>query len=88
VKSIRILLTVTEGCPELYAALFNVPSRLRAERVRVLATIGVAAMSGGLASPDHAAAAVDINDVPVVSTGSESSLGKAQVIARRLGGGL
>ena len=87
-KSIRILLTVTEGCPELYAALSNVPSRLRAERVRVLATIGVAAMSGGLASPDHAAAAVDINDVLAVSTGSESSLGKAQVIARRLGGGL
>ena len=87
-KSIRILLTVTEGCPELYAALSNVPSRLRAERVRVLATIGVAAMSGGLASPDHAAAAVDINDVLAVSTGSESSLGKAQVIAKRLGGGL
>ena len=87
-KSIRILLTVTEGCPELYAALSNVPSRLRAERVRVLATIGVAAMSGGLASPDHAAAAVDIKDVPAVSTGSESSLGKAQAIAKRLGGGL
>ena len=87
-KSIRILLTVTEGCPELYAALSNVPSRLRAERVRVLATIGVAAMSGGLASPDHAAAAVDINDVLAVSTGSESSLGKVQAIAKRLGGGL
>ena len=87
-KSIRILLTVTEGCPELYAALSKVPSRLRAERVRLLATMGVAAMSGGLASPDHAAAAVDINDVLAVSTGSESSLGKAQVIARRLGGGL
>ena len=54
----------------------------------MLATIGVAAMSGGLASPDHAAAAVDINDVLAVSTGSESSLGKAQVIAKRLGGGL
>ncbi|KAF0162621.1 MAG: hypothetical protein FD157_3852 [Rhodocyclaceae bacterium] len=87
-KSIRILLTVTEGCPELYAALSNIPSRLRAERVRVLATIGVAAMSGGLASPDHAASAVDTNDVLAVSIGSESSLGKAQAIAKRLGGGL
>ena len=87
-KSIRILLTVTEGCPELYAALSNVPSRLRAERVRVLATIGVAAMSGGLASPDHAASAVDTNDVLAVSTGSESSMGKVQAIAKRLGGGL
>jgi len=88
VKSIRILLTVTEGCPELYAALSNVPSRLRAERIRVLATIGVAAISGGLPSPDHAAAAVDVKDVPAVSTGNESSLGKVQAIAKRLGGGL
>lgn len=87
-KSIRILLTVTEGCPELYAALFNVPSRLRAERVRLLATMGVAAMSGGLASPDHAAAAVDVKDVATVCTDSESSLGKVQAIAKRLGGGL
>ena len=87
-KSIRILLTVTEGCPELYAALSNVPSRLRAERVRLLSTIGVAAMSGGLVSPDHAAAAVDVKDVAAVCTGSESSMGKVQAIARRLGGGL
>jgi len=88
VKSIRILLTVTEGCPELYAALSNVPSRLRAERIRVLATIGVAAISGGLPSPDHAAAAVDVKDAAAVCAGSESSLGKVQAIAKRLGGGL
>jgi hypothetical protein len=88
VKSIRILLTVTEGCPELYAALSKVPSRLRAERVRVLATIGVATMNGGLASPDHATAAVDVKDDPAVSASSKSSLGKVQAIAKRLGGGL
>ncbi len=87
-KSIRILLTVTEGCPELYSALFNVPSRLRAERVRLLATMGVAAMSGGLVSPDHAATADDVKDDPPVGAGSESSLGKVQAIAKRLGGGL
>lgn len=87
-KSIRILLTVTEGCPELYAALSNVPSRLRAERVRLLATMGVAAMSGGLASPNHAAAAVDVKDAATVCAGSESSMGKVQAIAKRLGGGL
>ena len=44
-KSIRILLSVTEGSPELYADLISVPSRLRAERVRALATIGIAAVS-------------------------------------------
>ena len=54
----------------------------------MLATIGVAAMSGGLISPDHTAPAVDVKDVPAVSTGNESSLGKVQAIAKRLGGGL
>jgi hypothetical protein len=54
----------------------------------MLATMGVAAMSGGLASPDHAAAAVDVKDDLAVSAGSESSLGKVQAIAKRLGGGL
>ena len=87
-KSIRILLTVTEGCPELFATLSTVPSRMRAERVRVLATMGVAAMSGGRTSPDHAAAAVDIKDAAPVIAGSESSMGKVQAIAKRLGGGL
>jgi hypothetical protein len=88
VKSIRILLTVTEGCPELYTALSKVPSRLRAERVRVLATIGVAAMSGWPASPDHAKAEADVKDDRAVSVGSELSLAKVQAIAKRLGGGL
>ena len=54
----------------------------------MLATIGVAAMSGGLASPNHAAAAVDVKDVATVCAGSESSMGKVQAIAKRLGGGL
>lgn len=54
----------------------------------MLATIGVAAMSGGLTSPDHAAAAVDVKDVATVCAGSESSMGKVQAIAKRLGGGL
>jgi hypothetical protein len=53
----------------------------------LLATIGVAAMSGGLASPDHAAAAVDVKDVPAVSR-QRVILGKVQAIAKRLGGGL
>jgi hypothetical protein len=50
--------------------------------------MGVAAMNGGLASPDHAAASVDVKDVAAVCTGSESSMGKVQAIAKRLGGGL
>jgi hypothetical protein len=54
----------------------------------LLATMGVAAMSRGLASPDHAAAAVDVKDAATVFAGSESSMGKVQAIAKRLGGGL
>ena len=46
-KGLRIVLTVSEVSPELYAALEQVPARLRAERVRTLATIGLAAMGGG-----------------------------------------
>jgi len=47
VKSIRVVLTVTPANPELFADLGKVPARLRAERVRTLATLGLAAMSGG-----------------------------------------
>lgn len=46
-KNIRVVLTVTAANPELFADLDKVPARLRAERVRTLATIGLAAVSGG-----------------------------------------
>lgn len=40
----RVIMTVTESVsPELFAALHEVPARLRAERVRMLATLGVVA---------------------------------------------
>ena len=47
-SGIRIVLTVTQASPELFAALKDVPARLRAERVRTLATLGIAAISGGI----------------------------------------
>jgi hypothetical protein len=50
VSGIRIVLTVTKASPELYAALQEVPARLRAERVRTLATLGLAAVGGGIGS--------------------------------------
>ena len=87
-KSIRILLSVTEGSPELYAALTTIPSRLRAERVRALATIGVAAVTGGKNSffqTDHEKSG---DPFKPSNQDSDSSVGKAQAIAKRLGGGL
>lgn len=49
-SGIRIVLTVTQASPELFAALQEVPARLRAERVRTLATLGLAAVCGGIGS--------------------------------------
>lgn len=84
-KSIRILLSVTEGSPELYATLISVPSRLRAERVRALATIGVAAMSGGMPTSDQDSSS---RRAQPSHTEPEFSLDKVQAMAKRLGGGL
>lgn len=50
-SGIRIVLTVTQASPELFAALQEVPARLRAERVRTLATLGLAAVCGGIGRP-------------------------------------
>ena len=47
-SSIRVVLTVTPASPELFAGLKDVPARFRAERVRTLATLGLAAVSGGI----------------------------------------
>lgn len=45
-NGIRVVMVVTEANPELLADLAKVPARLRAERIRTLATVGIAAMSG------------------------------------------
>jgi hypothetical protein len=42
----RIVLSVTKANPELFEALESVPPRLRAERLRILATIGLMASKG------------------------------------------
>lgn len=46
-SAIRVVLTVTPSSPELYAALKDIPARMRAERVRTLATLGLAAFAAG-----------------------------------------
>jgi hypothetical protein len=50
VSSIRVVLTVTPANPELFVELEKVPARLRAERVRTLATLGLATVGGGISS--------------------------------------
>ena len=49
-NGIRVVLTVTPANPELFAELGKIPARLRAERVRTLATLGLAAVCGGIGS--------------------------------------
>ena len=46
-SGIRVVLTVTPSSPELYAALKDIPTRMRAERVRTLATLGLATFATG-----------------------------------------
>jgi hypothetical protein len=86
VKGLRIVLTVSEVSPELYAALEPVPARLRAERVRTLATIGLAAIGGGqplINKPAMEAEAASTNRKEALAPSlPEKALGAA----RKLGG--
>ena len=86
-KSLRIVVTVSDGNPELYASLDGIPSRLRAERVRALATIGVAVAVRGLGiSPrtpdDQTKTTAETKPAQEVTT---ASLDKAIRAAGRLG---
>ena len=86
-KSLRIVVTVSDGNPELYASLQGIPSRLRAERVRALATIGVAVAVGGVVitprtPDDQTKTAAEAKPVQDVTT---ASLDKAIRAAGRLG---
>ncbi len=79
-SSIRVVLTVTPASPELFAGLKDVPARLRAERVRTLATLGLAAVSGGIlpataATASHAPASRQSHGVPNRALTFAKSLG-------------
>ncbi|HYN76694.1 MAG TPA: hypothetical protein VES73_02745 [Lamprocystis sp. (in: g-proteobacteria)] len=57
-EEINLYVTIHAGCPELHADLSLVPRRQRAERLRLLATLGLAgARTGGRADASPAAAA-------------------------------
>ena len=82
-SSIRVVLTVTQANPELFAGLQDVPARLRAERVRTLATLGLAAVSGGIVTTKIATP----EDIP---TGRQGNRGpnRALSFAKSLGDGV
>lgn len=84
-SSIRIVLTVTPANPELFADLGKVPARLRAERVRTLATLGLAAMSGGIAITKPS-----VPDSPSPAMGQQGKERPARALnfAKSLGGGV
>lgn len=86
--SIRILLVVTEGSPELHAAMTTIPPRLRAERIRALATTGLAALTGDDSSNENTAQKLSLQNPQPSNTGDDSALVKVQALAKRLGGGL
>lgn len=45
-NNIRIVVAVNQASPELLSELSGVPARLRAERMRMLATLGLAVAGG------------------------------------------
>lgn len=49
--SLRMLLTIPEAQKELYEAIESIPVRHRAERIRTLAAIGLAALRGPSSLP-------------------------------------
>ncbi len=55
----RVIVSITAGCPELAAHLETQPPRARAERLRLLATLGLTALHGGLAAGQTADRTVD-----------------------------
>ncbi len=82
-ESLRIVLTVTAASPELYTALKTTPSRLRAERVRTLATLGIAAVSGvGMSQPSG------VETAPPNPLPSPARSNLALSFAKRLGEGM
>ena len=81
-SGIRIVLTVTQASPELFAALKDVPARLRAERVRTLATLGLAAVCGGIGSRPA------IGPATGAATQNAGASGQALGFAKSLGDGV
>lgn len=82
--SLRIVLTVTEANPELYAALQAVSTRHRAERVRTLATLGLATLSGGIGTHSVPATEAGFKDKNLAS----DATGRALNFAKTLIGGI
>ena len=80
----RILVTVTEGSPELYESLARIPARLRAERLRTLASLGIAALQAGrdASALRHAHPTTGQQNV------SDTRADRVQSLAKRLGGDL
>jgi hypothetical protein len=48
--AINLYVSIHAGCPELHADLIGVPRRLRAERLRTLATLGLTGVRGGVSA--------------------------------------
>ena len=75
---LRVVLRIDDRCPELGADLEKLPARARAERLRILATAGLAALRGtAVVAPAPAA--------PVVSEEMKTA---QRALFRKLGASL
>ena len=80
-KSFRVIVMLNEATPELMAEIENMPPRLRAERMRVLATLGLQIARGPGASYMQAGVATKNTGQPIAN-GSDpvaaAAIGAAQ----------
>ena len=77
----RVIVSITAGCPELAAHLETQPPRARAERLRLLATLGLTALRGGLVAGQMA-------DRPVDKPASDQEEQQRRQLLARLGASL
>ncbi len=83
-SNIRVVVVVTQGNPELLAELEKMPARLRAERIRTLATIGLTVVPGGTSGTNKPPTPKDSK----VDQQKNSLPDRATSFAKTLGGGL
>jgi hypothetical protein len=79
-----MLLTIPEAHAELYEAIESIPARHRAERIRTLATIGLASLRGRVAAPAAVAESISAITTPAPEPAAPVGSGVKRDRAKKL----